>query len=261
MPMPKPLLGQSPDSTSMVKGQVLSYGSGDPLDGAAVSLASGPGGTRGIGTRVTDETGSFQFQRVPPGIYRIRVTYLGFADLQDTLRVDPLSDLDLVLTMSVSPVELEPLVVRSERRPLGPIGDFERRRRTFSGSFFDREQIEAMGPVLFTDLLRRVPGVRVLPVDPYHYTVRFRGGCRPVLWVDGVKLITPEGMDEILPPMDLEAVEVYRGPSVPVQYAGNGCGSILVWTRRGEATGGSPFSWRKMAFAAGFLTLALILVR
>ena len=260
MAIPRALHGQSPDSASVVRGQVLGYENGDPLDGAAVSLTSGPGGTRGIGTRITDEDGLFQFQQVPPGTYRIRVTLLGFADLQDTLRVDPLSDLDLVLSLSVSPVKLEPLVVVSERRTLGPMGDLDRRRRAFSGTFFDREDIEAMAPFVFTDLLRRVPGVRVLPVDPYRYTVQFRGGCSPVLWVDGVKLITPEGMDDILPPMDLEAVEVYKGPSVPVQFAGNGCGSIVVWTRRGDATGGSPFTWRKFALAAGFLTLAWVLV-
>lgn len=256
---PAPLQGQVPDSASVVRGKVLEHETGTPLASAAVSLASGPGGTGGIGTRVTSSEGNFLFRRVPPGTYRVIVTLIGYRDLRDTLQVDLESDLDLILPMSVSPVELEPLVVAAKRRPRGIMGDFERRRRSLSGTFFNREEIENRQPMLLTDLLRMVPGARVVPTSPYEYTVLLRGSCRPALVVDGMRLLTEEGMDRILPTMDLEAVEVYHAPSLPVEFGSNPCGAIVVWTRRGEPGLEGGGFWRRLAFAVGFVSLVFLL--
>ena len=256
-----PLQGQVPTPGSSVRGRVIEHETGTPLAGAAVSLASGPGGTGGIGTRVTNADGNFLFRQVPPGTYRVIVTLIGFGELRDTLQVGPDSDLELILPLSIKPVELEPLVVVAERRDFSIMGDFEGRRRSRSGSFFNREEIEARHPMLFTDLLRMVPGARVIPTQPYGYTVRLRGGCRPTLWVDGMKLLTEEGMDDILPVMDLEAVEVYHSASIPAEFGSSPCGAIVVWTRRGERATGEGSFWRRFAFAVGFSLLALILTR
>ena len=214
-----------------------------------------------MGTRVTDSNGTFLFRKVPPGTYRVIVTLLGYRDLRDTLQVGLESDMEMVLPMSVSPIPLEPLVVVSERRDRGIMGDFETRRRTGFGSFFDRSEIEARQPSRLTDLLRMVPGAHVIPTGPFAYTVRLRGNCRPELWVDGMRLMTSEGMDDILPTMDLEAVEVYHSASLPVEFGSTPCGAIIVWTRRGEPGTGEGSFWRRLAFAAGFLTLALLLAR
>ena len=258
---PAPLRAQLQEPVSTVRGQVLEHETGTPLAGAAVSLASGPGGTGGIGTRVTNSEGRFLFRRVPPGTYRVIVTLIGYRDLQDTLQVDLDSDLELILPMSVSPIQLEPLVVVTERRNLGIMGDFEGRRRSRSGIFFNREEIETRQPMLLTDLLRMVPGARVIPTSPYGYTVRLRGGCRPTLVVDGMRMMTEEGMDDILPTMDLEAVEVYHSASLPVEFGSSPCGAIVVWTRRGEPSVGGGSFWRRFAFALGFSFLALLLTR
>ena len=252
---------QAPDSASVVRGQVRDFDTGNPLSGAAVSLASGPGGTRGLGTRVTDENGRFTFQRVAPGSYRIIVTLLGYGSLRDTLQVGPQNRLQLILPLSVSPIELEPLLVESERRATGFVREFEDRRRTRSGTFFDRDYIEERQPAVFTDLLRSVPGARVIPVRPYGHTVRMRGNCRPALWVDGMRLLNPEDMDLILHAMDVEAVEVYHSASLPVEFGSHPCGGIVVWTRRGEPTGAGGSFWRRLAFATGFAALVLILSR
>jgi len=250
-----------PDSLPTVVGRVLEHETERPLAGAAVSLASGPGGTRGIGTRVTNDDGRFLFRRVPPGTYRILVTLLGYRDLQDTLQVTLGSDLDMVLPLSVSPIELEPLVVVTERRDWGIMGDFEARRRRGFGTFFDREYIESRNPGRFTDLLRMVPGVRVLPRGQFDYSVRMRGGCTPDVWVDGVRLVTPEGLDQILHTMDVEAVEVYHSSTLPVQFGSNNCGGILVWTRRGEAIEGGGSFWKRVGIAGALAMLAFLLSR
>jgi hypothetical protein len=253
--------GQAPDSASVVRGQVLEHETGAPLAGAAVSLASGPGGTKGIGTRVTSADGRFLFRQVPSGSYRMIVTLIGYRDLRDTVRVGPESDLELRLPLSISPVRLEPIVVEAERRMRGVLRDFERRRRTRSGTFFDREDIEERDPMLLTDLFRMVPGARVVPDGLYDYAVRLRGNCRPALWVDGHPLYAAEGMNHLLPTMDVEAVEIYHGVSVPVEFGSNPCGAIVVWTRPGERSLDDGGFWKKLAFAGGFLILAFLATR
>jgi len=251
----------STGGAATVTGQVQEHETGRPLAGAAVSLASGPGGTPGIGTRVSNDGGRFLFRDVPPGTYRIVVTLLGYRDLRDTLQVALDSDLDLVLPLSVSPIPLEPLVVVTERRSRGIMGDFEGRRRRGMGTFFDREDIEARNPTYFTDLLRMVPGVRIVPAGPYDYAVLMRGGCTPALWVDGMEVISPEGIDHILPTMDLEAVEIYHSSTLPVQFGSDMCGGIVAWTRRGEPDAGGGSFWKRLGFAAAFVALVFILTR
>ena len=241
-------------------GEVLELETGRPLYGAAVSLAAGPDGTRGLGTRVTGEEGEFLFRSVPAGLYTVSVTLLGFEDLRDTLRVGSERDLRVVLPLSVSPVPLSPIVVVSQRRrsPLFLEG-FESRRRTLGGTFFDREEIEERALYQFTDLMRMVPGMRVVPTSLYGHGVRFRGRCVPALWLDGTRVIHTSDLDSFLQPGDLEAVEVYSGSQLPARFGPSACGAIIVWTRQGEPETSPNSLWRQLLIAAGFVTLAFLL--
>ena len=114
------------------------------------------------------------------------MTLLSYHELRDTLQVHPESVLELTLPLSVSPIALDPIVVVSPRQPAWPMRAFEARRQTARGVFFTREEIQASGAYEFTDLLRTVPGARVVPTGSFGSRVEFRGGCRPDLWVDGV---------------------------------------------------------------------------
>ncbi len=249
------------DTTAIVQGTVLEHETGAPLAGAAVSLASGPGGTRGVGTRVTGQQGEFLFQNVPPGTYRLRVDLFGYRSLQNTLRVASSSDVGLVLELSVSPVELEPIVIVVPRRRPDYLQGFESRRLSIPGTFITREDIEERNPNMVSDLFRMVPGARVVPVHPYGYGVLLRGGCRPDIWVDGVKTVGDIGIDQFLIPMDVEAIEVYRGVELPAQFGTNPCGAVVVWTRVPQRAENQGSFWKRLAFAAAFVTMALLLTR
>jgi hypothetical protein len=251
--------GQTPDSTTTVRGRVLEQGTDAPLRGAAVSLASGPDGTRGIGTRVTGESGEFLFRQVRAGLYRVSVTLLGYTDLRDTLRVGEESEMELILPLSVSPIPLEPIVVSAERRRADFLAGFESRRRRLGGTFMDRQEIEARAPLVFTDLLRMVPGARVVPVSDYGHGGLFRGGCVPSIVIDGLRLSPTRDLDALLQPMDVEALEVYTGSFLPAEFGPTPCGAIVVWTRRGEPTTGKGSFWRRFLAAVGFLSLAWLL--
>lgn len=253
-----PVLAQASQEPSQVTGTVQEHETGLPLAGAAVSLASGPHGTVGIGTRVTNSEGRFLFRRVPPGTYRLVVTYIGYRDVRDTLPVSPNNDLELALSMSVRPIELDPILVVTDRADFSPLRGFEERRKTRSGTFIDREEIEGQMAHNFSDLFRMVPGARIIPGRFNTGRIVLRGGCTPTLWVDGMRLSTPEGMDSLLRPMDLEAVEIYHGASLPVEFGSNSCGAVVAWTRRGEPTQGQGSFWKKMGIGAAFALLAYL---
>lgn len=255
------LQGQLPDSTATLRGWVLEHETAVPVWGAAVSLATGPTGTQGIGTRITGREGDFLFRDVPPGLYRLSVTRMGYADLRDTIRVETGSDLELTLPVSASPVALEPIVVSTRRRPRGPESGFESRRRRLSGTFMTREEIEDAHPHVFTDLLRMVPGARIVPRGPFGHQVFFRGGCVPALVVDGIRIGSDPELDFFLQPSDVEAVEIYHGTYVPVEFGVNSCGAIVVWTRGGEPSANQEGLWRRVLVAVSLLSLTILLTR
>jgi hypothetical protein len=249
------------DSVSVLRGTVVDHRTGEPLDGAAVALASGPGGTPGIGTRVTNRNGHFLFQRVPPGTYRLTVNLLGYSTLWETLRVEEAQEMRVVLTLSVSPVELDPIEVVAERRLRGPLVDFERRRRRGMGTYFTREDIESRAPYAITDLLRTVPGVRVIPAGQFgEQAVRLRGSCRPTVYVDGIRTSIDRDIDHILPPETVEAIEVYKGAELPARFLNNPCGAIIFWTRVPRSTGGHGLTWTRVGVAAGFVLMAILAI-
>lgn len=252
----------SADSFSVFRGRVVDHETGEALYGAAVSLASGPGGTPGLGTRVTNQEGRFLFRPVPPGTYNLTVTLLGYRTLREPLPIEGQMDLEVVLKLAVSPVELDPIEVVVERQLRGPMADFERRRQLGMGTYFTREDIEARNPYVVTDLLRTVPGVRVVPAGPFgEQAIRLRGNCRPEIIVDGVRTSIDTDVDNVLPPMDIEAVEVYKGVELPVQFGNNSCGAILFWTRVPVDTGGHGLTWTRVGITAGFILLALLGMR
>jgi hypothetical protein len=218
----------------------VDHETGDPVWSAAVSLAPGSSGTRGKGTRVTGEAGRFLFRDVPPGTYRLYVTVQGYRKMTDTLQVPTDEDLELLLPLSVDPIRLEPIIVMAERRP-PPRRDYERRRLSRSVFLVTREEIEERRPRLLTELLNRVPGGIVVSTPPHGYTLLLRGQCRPGLWLDGVKLSGVSSIDQLLSPHDVEAIEVYHGFELPVEFGVDACGGILIWTLMGTPAPGGLF--------------------
>jgi hypothetical protein len=219
------------DAGVLVEGVVVDDATGDSLSGAAVSLGAGPG-VRGRGTRVTGEGGRFSFSDVPAGTYRIVVRFEGFRDMNDTIPVPSEGDLELILPLATGSV-LEPVVV-AEVLPEAVPG-YERRRRGGARFLITREDIEEQRPRYLSELLHRMPGGMVVPTPPHGYTLLLRGQCRPGIWVDGVPMPGAAGVDRLVVPQDVEALEVYHGFELPVEFGVDECGGILIWTRRGPS--------------------------
>jgi hypothetical protein len=252
------LWSQEGGATPTVSGWVVEHETRAPLEGARVTLGSAVEGRSFFETQIAGPEGTFFFVGVPPGRYEIAATLLGYTELLDTLEVRASSDLEVTLPLSVSPIPLEPVVVEVRRRPMGPLADFERRRLASTGTFFAREDIESRNPQEFTDLLRTVPGIRLVPTGTFGNRVYFRGGCTPTLWLDGAQVGSTVDIDSFLRPEDLEAVEIYSGADMPGEFGNTLCGAIVAWTRRGGPSPEGRSLKKQLIFAGSFLLLIFV---
>ena len=148
--------------------------------------------------------------------------------------------------------------------------EFERRRRHGNGSYLTRAQIDRMHAERLTDLLRTMPGVRVSTNERGGLIVELRGTvttlqptptpkpavrpdssggtpssgasvttqanikkCPAGFLIDGLPVDDASAADMDVRPELIEAIEVYSGGLVPIEFnTRNGeCGVVMIWTR------------------------------
>jgi hypothetical protein len=199
--------------------------------GSAVSLVQL---AVGEARTVTDTAGRFTLTGLPAGAASVTARRLGFAPGQ--VKVD-LADgrtdsIHIVLTML--PARLPGLDAEAWARIR--LADFYRHRETAQGYFLDRHQLDSMHVRRISDLMRRVPGIRFLVDRSGRLQLRMSRSesCPPDFWIDGQRA-AQLNVDDV-PLADVEAIEIYRGPSgLPPEYNvrfGNpGCGAVVIWTR------------------------------
>lgn len=234
----------------VVEGTVTSR-DGEPVPGAVLEIVDTKATTR------TDELGRFAFTDVRPGLLVLTVRRLGYGPLEVEIELRGNEHLVIepgVIVMDPVPVDLAGVTVKGEawEASLSRSGFYERRLGE-AGLFVEREELEQWNPRVFTDVLRRLPGVRVRPNPMYgqrpnpfsvrdtrRYIVELVRsplvGCDPLLFLDGMYLGTlgTVDVDTQVNEGDLAGVEVYRGTAeVPSRFRmrGASCGVIVLWTR------------------------------
>lgn len=262
LPLASPLDGQTArnDANGLIRGVVLDLTTGEPIVEAAIRLYP-PGGAEPI-LRTTNLQGRFFFPLQFPGTYGIELFRIGYGSVRDSITLEEGAEVDVVAELALEAIALEPVVVTSTRRSRLDSNGFFDRRRTLSGRFITRDDIEARRPMYLADLLRMVPSLRVTPLaNGQGSVVTGRGGCFPTYYLDGVRLVESASLDMFIPPSDLEGVEVYGSSSTPPQYQGSRCGTVVMWSR---TPGGAPAQgswWKRLLIAAGFATGVILLTR
>ena len=240
--------------TGAVTGVVTDATTGQPLDGARVSLA----GTR-IGA-LTASDGRYLLGGVPAGTQTVKVVTIGYGTREREVTVTPGSTLEADFRLEVSGVDLDqPVTVGAgplERRKIGtslPAIAFDRIGENFPVDGFSQA------------LEGRIPGVRSNGTNGgigSGRELRIRGTDsfvatrqRPLVLIDGVRVDTEKlewgamegvtccsfsggaGEDRLsdLNPEEIDRVEVLKGPAAAALFGSEGSdGVIQVFTKRGR---------------------------
>lgn len=204
---------------------------------AAVEISAGPDGRR----IRSDSSGRFIFSALPAGEATLYFRRLAYTPDTATIDVPANDTTNLEVTLTVVAQQLAAVVVQESREHRRAIREFENRRKAGFGRFITRADIERRNPRQMSDIFRAmVPGAVFLPGPGGTARLRFSRSagsrdCPPQYWIDGQPVDRFFNIDDI-EPMDVEAVEIYAGPSsTPPQFNGMNtnaaCGTVAIWSR------------------------------
>ena len=218
----------------IVNGILLDAGSRAPLAGGQVTVLNRDSAL--VVQARADSAGAFAFTLPGRGSYRLQADQPGYR----TAASPPISiggndTLTVEFTLAQDVVVLEPLVVTGRNRRLTPAARrfYDRAERAGFGNFITRDDIERTHPIRITDLFTRIAGIQTAPMMGGN-SVTVRGNCRPSVFVDGVRVNGYRTIDDLVQPLDVEGIEVYKSAhTAPAEYTGlrAGCAVVLIWTR------------------------------
>ncbi len=229
----------TPVLTGIVKGRVVTEAR-LPLVGAQIRLGSA------TNVAESDDAGQFNAARVNAGSMWLRVRRIGYRPESLLVTVLAGQSIEPTVVMTQIAQRIAAVEVVGRRDVIGPMAGFYRRMQAGNGRYFTQADIERRQPSRMTDVLRGVPGIRI-ESRGFETRVRIRGSrCSPLVWLDGQGLFAAEFDLDALDPRSFEGIEVYSGPaSVPMEFQGNqrmssACGTIVLWSRRGEFRAKKP---------------------
>lgn len=201
---------------------------------------------------VADTDGTFRMVALPLGGQSVEVRRLGYVSVLLPVQIEPGRTLDLQVILTAIALPLETVEVVGDTLILPQMQGFEERRARGAGRFFTRADIDKMQPRLFTDVLRRVPGIQIgmsngsvtsgNAVRSARNTGTMGGRQCPILYyMNGAPFpVTTEiAINNYISPEEVEAIEVYNGTSeIPSQFNSSmynaRCGVVVVWTLTGK---------------------------
>lgn len=251
-------------AAQIIQGTVRDAITQSPIQGATVMLFDSAGGA--LLQVETDRHGAFRLVARGRSIVHLKATHFGRNRISRPFRA--VRDTSVVLELDQAAFSVDPLRAEAARRSpqLVQSGFYARQERGF-GTFMSREAIDSAGAIVLTDLLRTVPGLRVVRAGESgeSFDVVMGGGrsmflrgstgggrppdqpsnrtCFPSIAIGGVVVRRGGREGEIgnwphlAPPSEVEGIEVYTsGAGLPPQVSGSvsPCGSILIWLRRGS---------------------------
>jgi hypothetical protein len=236
------------DASSIIVFGVVRNASGVPVKGAEVWLD-------GMNRRVvSNDSGEFRIDGAPAGRVKVMVRRVGFQPDSKKLSLAPGDTRQVQFALEGMLEELDAVIVTAREGSRGRMQEFWARRMVGVGVFITREEIERRHPPHTADLFHMVMGVRVIPSGNGESTrimagrqavsamrgnsSAASGACMMQYYVDGIFMAPGSFSVDDLPPMMIEGIEVFRGPSeIPARFRQRetGCGLVVLWTREPPA--------------------------
>lgn len=208
-------------------------------DSTGFALPAADVRVRGTSARArTNDRGQYLLDALPTGDLVLEIRRFGFRPLDLELVLMPGEAREVNVELVLIPQVLDTVEVEAlSALVVTPLQVFEKRKSQYPGVFYTREDIERRAPTRASDLLRTAPGVRVVGRGiGGSIVVMGRSRCRPIYWIDG-RYVPAFELDQITP-MEIQALEVYRGPAETppeLNRFNAGCGVISIWTRNTAA--------------------------
>jgi hypothetical protein len=187
---------------------------------------------------VTNAKGEFTLVNLPAGTRNIVARHLGYAVQSAAVDLNPREQQHVTIKLPKYVAMMDPVLVTARRNvALDKVG-FNMRKKSAFGYFLDADRIANMHPIYVSDILRRVPGLRV-GYGPHGEAVvsstRDLGSSCVDYWVDDVPFVEldPGEINNFVNGGEVVAAEVYQSGTAPAQYVRNGgsCTTIVLWTR------------------------------
>lgn len=220
-----------------IRGRVVDAESGDPLPGANVQLL---GTVRGAST---DEKGRFLIPNLPPGLYSLRASMISYkAQTRDSVRVRLEQFGEVEFRLKETPIEFDPIVV------LGGKNKQRMDQVPVSLSVVTASEIRTRNAVNLIDALESAPGIHFIGEQinirgSTGYT--FGAGNKVLLLLDGVPVYASDTGQfnwDMLPPLDIEQIEVLKGAGSTLWGASALGGVVNVITKNPSPEGKLLFS-------------------
>ena len=240
---------ETPQGT--LTGQVVAA-DGIPLPQARIRIAGRPA------LVLSGSDGRFTLAAIGAGDQVLEVRLLGYVAFVQLVKVVAGQTLEVHVTLVAAPIPLKSIEVKGSAALRPVLEGFEHRRARGNGHFFNQAEIARIQPHVFTDVLRRVPGVILQPAAGsfglndmvrMNRTTGVSGSrnCPVLFYINGMpmQIVGDMSIDQYVTPQEVVAMEVYNGSSqIPPEFQSSllnsRCGVIVIWTRVGESSEEPP---------------------
>lgn len=214
---------------------------GEPVPGVSIVVEGF------IPRATTRDDGTYVLGGIPAGTIRVTARRLGYLPARREVTLVAGGSLRLDFAMRAASTEMAPIAVTARREPYDSrLSGFRARAESRSaGYIFTRDRIEQSANRSTLDLVRGVPGVRVLTNGRgagQARSVRFRSNrCPPLVFIDGFAASAAEFDLESIDLNMVEGIEVYMSStSLPPEFFAvsrglEQCGVIAIWSRPAQA--------------------------
>ncbi len=236
-----PLLISIPTYASIsgiIKGTVVDSSTNRPLPGANIQILGTVYGAS------TDLEGNFFIPKIPPGRYSIRASMMGYRSIsKKNIYVGNQEEIEIAFKMEETPIEFDPIVVSAskmkQRLDQAPV----------SLSVVTAKDIQRRSATNIIESLETAPGINFIGNQinirgSTGYT--FGAGNKVLLLLDGVPVYasdTGEFNWDMLPPLDIEQIEILKGAGSTLWGASALGGVVNVLTKSATPQGKLMFNF------------------